>query len=341
MSQDNKPQRDTKAAQDQTPTALKPAQFTYQGKTLGDILKIKDAGKRQAMFAGYEQAYESYLAQKAGMVPLETAKPAKTTTPKPSNSVNVVALKPWSDEKRPASNPLLRSALFGAIRPGKRRYMDWENIPSLDSFEIYGKGLRLDQNDLDTYLGLLHLHMRHPLGNQVYFRMSELLALLGFSSRGSGGPRGSRTIQEQRMDRLQCYSIKVETEKYVYQGSLVDSVVKAKGQDSYVLRFNPELKTLFTPNQYTLLDWHQRRRLQGKQLSLWLHGFYSSHHEPYRIAATKIRELSGSENTVLRDFRRELRDALAHLAQATGWRCSIDKEDKVIVIKKLCLIEDR
>ena len=337
MSQ-KKPQRDTQEAQKQTPTALKPAQFTYQGKTLGDILKIKDAGKRQAMFAGYEEAYEAYLAQKTGLAPVEASEPARTTKPRPSNPVNVVALKPWSDEKRPASNPLLRSALFGAIRPGKRRHIDHEVIPSLDGIELIYYGPRLDQNDLDAYLGLLHLQMRHPLGNAVQFKLGELLAVLRLPN--TGGVRGTRIILHQRLERLKYGVIKLLSSKTEYMGNLVDDIARIRDEGGiYSLRLNPLLKNLFLPNQYTLLDWDQRRRLNGKPLALWLHAFYSSHHEPYRLSVEKIRELSGSENGALFDFRRELREALLTLSTVTGWRCAIDKEDKVIVIKKIELTD--
>ena len=326
MSQ-KKPQRETKAVQ-------------YQGKTLGEILKIKDGSKRQSMFEGYEKAYEDYLAQKTGLAPVEASEPAKITTPRPSKPVNVVALKPWSDEKRPASNPLLRSALFGAIRPGKRRLLDWGPIASLHGIELQAAGPRLDQNDLDAYLGLLHLQMRHPLGEEVRFRMSELLATLG--KQKGYGKRGSATILHKRLERLMMAVIKIRWSRYSYAGHLVDYIAQAqeKDDDRYVLRLNPHLATLFAPHQYTLLDWEQRRQLSGQPLALWLHAFYSSHHEPYRLSVEKIRELSGSENAAMFSFRQELRDALKGLAQVTGWRCAIDANDKVIVINKIALLDE-
>jgi hypothetical protein len=292
------------------------------------------------MFAGYEQAYEAYLVQKAQTVPAETPNRSRTTTAKPSHPVNVVALKPWSDDKRPASNPLLRSALFGAIRPGKRRLLDWEPIASLNGIELQAAGPRLDQNDLDAYLGLLHLQMRHPLGEDVRFRMSELLAALG--KQKGYGKRGSATILHKRLERLMTAAIKIRWSKYSYAGHLVDYIAQAqkKDDDRYVLRLNSHLATLFAPHQYTLLDWAQRRQLSGQPLALWLHAFYSSHNEPYRLTVEKIRELSGSENRTLRDFRRELRQALATLAQVTGWRCGIDAHDKVMLINKPVLSDE-
>lgn len=311
-----------------------PAQFQYQGKTLREILQIKDSKKRQAMLHGYQDAYDAYLAEKAIDSDAAAGFPETPMTPK---SGNLILLQPWADEKRPASNPLLRSALFGAIRPGKRRLIDWEKIPSLEGINLQGSGPRLDQNDLDVYMGLLHLHKRHPLGNEVRFKMSELLGILSLPTRGGGGPRGTRTVLHNRMDRLQRYAIRIQwgpDQKYRYQGSLIDSIAKSKErEDCFVLRLNPELKSLFEKNQYTLLDWNVRRHLPNMPLAQWLHAFYSSHQMPYPMNVEKIRDLSGSENGALFDFRREVREALSVLAKVSNWQCRIDKSDKVIIIK--------
>ena len=63
---------------------------------------------------------------------------------------NVVQLPLWPEPVRAVPNGFLRSALFGAIARGKRRYIDGEQLAALDGVEIRYKGQRLDQGDLDV-----------------------------------------------------------------------------------------------------------------------------------------------------------------------------------------------
>jgi len=54
-------------------------------------------------------------------------------------------------------NGILRSALFGAIRKERRRYIDDEFIASVDGVEIRYKGQTLDQYDLSVWETVLHI----------------------------------------------------------------------------------------------------------------------------------------------------------------------------------------
>lgn len=49
---------------------------------------------------------------------------------------NVVQLPLWPEPVRAVPNGFLRSALFGAIAKGKRRYIDGEQLAALDGIEI-------------------------------------------------------------------------------------------------------------------------------------------------------------------------------------------------------------
>jgi len=48
----------------------------------------------------------------------------------------------------------------------------------------------------------------------------------------------------------------------------------------YVVIFNPKILT-FYEGGWTAIDWQYRRRLRGKPLALWLHGYLASHAKPY------------------------------------------------------------
>ena len=62
-----------------------------------------------------------------------------------SAPAKVVQLPLWPEPVRAVPNGFLRSALFGAIAKGKRRYIDGEQLAALDGIEIRYTGQRLDQ----------------------------------------------------------------------------------------------------------------------------------------------------------------------------------------------------
>ena len=62
-----------------------------------------------------------------------------------------VQLPLWPEPVRGVPNGFLRSALFGAIRKGRRRFVKGERLAALDGIEIHYTGERLDQGDLDVY----------------------------------------------------------------------------------------------------------------------------------------------------------------------------------------------
>ncbi len=74
------------------------------------------------------------------------------THAKPHQPAQVIHLPLWPESVRGVPNGFLRSALFGAIAKGKRRYIDGEQLAALDGIEIRYTGQRLDQGDLDVTL---------------------------------------------------------------------------------------------------------------------------------------------------------------------------------------------
>jgi len=55
----------------------------------------------------------------------------------------------WYDDERALPNGILRSALFRAIQPGARRYIDGEIIAAVKGVEIKYTGQSLDQGITD------------------------------------------------------------------------------------------------------------------------------------------------------------------------------------------------
>lgn len=225
---------------------------------------------------------------------------------------NLVRLPVWPDESRGVPNVALRSALFGAVRRGPRRYLEREKIASVDGMEVFYTGQRLDQGDLDVWEAVLHLIRKQVLGKQCRFTAYAILKMLGKTDTGD-----NRRILYSRLMRLKVNGIEVKTGRFTYVGSLIDEIYKDENADhEYVVVANPKIKVLFERDQFTLIDWAVRLELAGQPLAQWLHGFYASHAQPYAYSVEKLHALCGSENTVLRDFKRELKNALNTVTNA-------------------------
>jgi hypothetical protein len=90
----------------------------------------------------------------------------------------------WPEAVRGVPNGILRSALFGAIKRGKRRYVEREVFASVQGIDILYTGPRLDQSDLDVWQGALHLARLAPLGNRIEFTEKSFLRLIGRGGEG-------------------------------------------------------------------------------------------------------------------------------------------------------------
>ena len=236
--------------------------------------------------------------------------PPEPETPPPAQ---VVKLPLWPEAVRAVPNGFLRSALFGAIRRGARRYLERERIAALEGIEIFYTGQRLDQGDLDVWEMLLHIARLQDLGSECRITAYQLLKALGKTDTGK-----NRDILDQRLSRMKATAIDIHIGRYGYEGSLIDEIYRDKETREYVFRANSKLRTLFEPDQFTLIDWSVRRELDGQPLAQWLHGFYASHAKPYPISVTKLRELCGSEYERLDNFRRDLRKALNALVESSN-----------------------
>ena len=88
-------------------------------------------------------------------------KPAEDVPTTPA----AVQLPMWPEPARAVPNGFLRSALFGAIAKGRRRYINGEDLAAIDGVTIRYKGERLDQGDLDVWESVLHAVRLQELGS--------------------------------------------------------------------------------------------------------------------------------------------------------------------------------
>lgn len=257
-------------------------------KTAGDLI-------------GRIAAIQEKAKQHADRAPAPTAQPAS----------NVVRLPLWPEPVRAVPNGFLRSALFGAIKKGPRRYMQRELVAAVEGVEIRYTGQRLDQGDLDVWENVLHAVRLQELGSQCRLTSYALLKLMGKTDTGK-----NRVTLHTRITRLVANALEVKQGRYSYMGSMIAGAAKDEETQEWVIELNPKLRPLFAADQFTQIDWSVRHALSGQPLAQWLHGFYASHAKPYPVRMDTLLELSGSENDSPTSSRQKLRKALDAVAEA-------------------------
>lgn len=246
----------------------------------------------------------------------------------------------WPEPERAAPNAFLRSALFGVVKKGARRYCKQEKLAAWPDTELAFTGEQLDQYDEDVWMQLVHLHRiqgvepGRPL--QVNAKARGFMREFG---RGKGGTSTAKAFYDSIV-RMEACAISVkqkfEGRRLEYIGSLVQKAVREEGTERWAVTLNPDLLPHFAPGCYTRMDWQTRLALKT-DLARWLHGYVSSHQatpkQPHRIGLERLRELSGS-TTELKDFRRKLKKAMAELeASNTVFRWCITDGDALEFVR--------
>ena len=226
---------------------------------------------------------------------------------------NVVQLPLWPEPVRAVPNGFLRSALFGAIAKGKRRYIDGEQLAALDGIEIRYTGQRLDQGDLDVWESVLHAVRLQELGSQCRVTSYALLKLMGKTDTGK-----NRATLNKRITRLVASALTVKQGRYTYIGSLIRFAAKDEETQEWVIELDEKLRPLFAADQFTQVEWAVRHALDGQQLAQWLHGFYATHAKPFPMKAETLLKLSGGENADPHSGKQKLRKALDAVAEASA-----------------------
>lgn len=224
----------------------------------------------------------------------------------PTNAV--VQLPLWPEPSRGIPNSILRSALFGIVRRGRRRYVDKALIASWADITIRYTGINLDQSDLDVWLLAVHLARRQDLGSQIRFSAYGFLNSIG---RSKG--KQNRDWLKNVFTRLTACAVEIVVGNRTYTGPLVHEFFHDSDTKEYVLAVNPRLAMLFDDG-YSLLAWETRTVLRT-ELAKWIHCFVCSHApgETHRIGVEGLLELCGSESKNLREFRQRLREAMGEL----------------------------
>jgi hypothetical protein len=220
----------------------------------------------------------------------------------------VIQLPLWRDDKRGAPNSFLRSALFAAIQSKDRGYLKKAELFSQQGITITYTGQQLNQEDMTVWLALVDLAKQHPLGTECSFTAHSILKYIGLDVGGREHERLSATV-----DRMTACLVKIEGEKYIYGGSLIDHFVIDKDTKRYKITLNRHLIKLFGDSDWTSIDWEQRKQLRNKPLCLKLHDYYSSHEKPLCVSLEFLSNITGSTNKQRADFKRKVKTALEGL----------------------------
>jgi hypothetical protein len=236
---------------------------------------------------------------------------AKERQPLPAAAPKAVQLPLWPEPARAVPNGFLRSALFGAIRKGRRRYINGERLASLDGIEIRYTGQRLDQGDLDVWMSVLHAVRMQQMGSRCRVTSYALLKIMGKTDTGK-----NRATLQERITRLVASAVTVKQGRYTYIGSLLRFAAKDEETQEWVIEADEKMVSLFAADQFTLVEWAVRQALDGHPLAQWLHGFYASHAKPFPLKIETLHRLCGSDAALMSDYAKTLRKALDAVAEA-------------------------
>lgn len=248
----------------------------------------------------------------------------------------------WPDDRRGVPNAVLRSALFSAGKPTKTRrlFREHELPAAIGTKGIKYTGPQLYQYELDVWLEVVHRCRLRPAGVETDFHVHGFLRSL----RRSTGNANYKQLHDT-FALLHATSINVVLERDErgrakgYRGHLIEKHRYNDMLSRWEVSLHPEIAELFAPREHTWLHIDARLDLGKSWLAKWCHGYFSSHRKPYPVSVSRLRELSGSANASLRDFRRRLREALTEVAtiekryrRKFDWR--VDNEDLVHVVRE-------
>ena len=233
----------------------------------------------------------------------------------------------WGENKRGVPNSILRGALFPAIQGKTRRALKGELLATQKGVEIRFTGWQLDQADLDVWEQVLHMHMTQdlPLGVQMSFTAHSLLLALGLST----GKSDYNWLKDS-FRRLAGAVVEISHARgMTYAGNMLD-FWRDDNDNTYIIEVNPRLAGVYEAG-WTAIDHDKTQEFRRKPLALWLLRFYASHAKPFAVTVDYLYRLSGSGNKIIRDFKYQLKKALARLEESAAIQSFSFDGDRITV----------
>jgi hypothetical protein len=235
---------------------------------------------------------------------------------KQQQDFEALQLKPfpnWPDDRRGAPNAMIRSAFFGVIRRGGRQRVTKMPVAASNGWEVTITGWRLDQNDCDILLELMHLARNSQPGEYVRFTIHGMLRRLGRTAEG----KTNYNWLKQRLENLAETTIAFDNgNEFGVLGSLIGSFRIDRSTGEGIVRTNPEIRPLW--ENITYLNIEQRLSLGQNQLAKFLHAMLSSHIQWVPMKVQTLMHRAGAKYDRLRNFKRELKSVLDDFC-SRGW----------------------
>jgi hypothetical protein len=248
----------------------------------------------------------------------EAQSQAAPATP-PTTALIIPFPQPWAEAMRACPLAMLRSALFGVVRRGRRQSLEDVEIAAWPGVSIRYTGHRLDQADLDVWMQAVHLFRHSGLGSRLHLSAHSFLKAIGRAT----GNLNHQWLRKSFTRMIAC-AVVIKVGRYSYAGNLVHEFWLDEETGKYVLSINPHLAALFADG-YSLLEWAQRQALGNKDLAKWLLGYINTHQatvlKPHRIGLDKLQRLCGAEMEP-KDFKRWTKrymDAIKALEAVAAW----------------------
>jgi hypothetical protein len=222
----------------------------------------------------------------------------------------IIYLPTWREDRYGSPNSFLRSALFAAIQSKDRKYLEKTEVFSQQGITVTYTGRQLNQEDLTVWLALVDLMKKDPLGEECKFTSHEILKYMNL---GTGGREYERL--ENSILRMIACAVVIKTDRSTYGGNLIHNFVIDEITKCYRITLNRHLIKLFDDNDWTAIDWEQRKQLKHKPLCLKLHNYYSSHEKPLPVSLEFLLNITGSTNSQKADFKRKVKAALEELVK--------------------------
>jgi hypothetical protein len=200
----------------------------------------------------------------------------------------------WPSEVRCAPNEFLRSALFNARnRNQPRRYLDGVVLAMLGKGRITYRGEELRQDDCTVWLQLVKFAAEIPLGAYVEFTPHAFCKAVGWTPTGDAYAHLRKCLSRLQATSLAFYA---ERTQVTISLSMIpefcwQDLGTGKPLPRYKVKLAGQLAELFKGHHYTYVTWSQRNRLP-EGLATWLHGYFSSHREPFPLKIADIQRVA-------------------------------------------------
>jgi hypothetical protein len=116
----------------------------------------------------------------------------------------------WPTDRRGAPNAIIRSAVFGVVRRGRRKRVADMPVAGPCGYDITLTGWRLDQYDCDLWLEVMHLARNCKPGETVRFTLHSMLRRIGRTGKQA---QSDYAWLKQRLKQLAETTIAFDSER--------------------------------------------------------------------------------------------------------------------------------